>query len=307
MRSAFAALSPPRATLVLGAIAGTGTSFVGWGAAQVLIPGLAGATIGATPLQAAALNLCALAAITATSAAVLQKGASAVDPWTALSIGVPAAVCAPLGALAARRVAGRSLQLAFHSVTVVVLPLQGLAFVRRWRGDQQEQQQQQQQQSGDDGAAAAAAPIRGAKPRGVEHLWSFSAAPDWTSPAFLRHEAFGVACGFFSGFLGVAGLPYVVSYLTYSTAMEHATVVGTTMAAVTPAVFVGAATHAIAGSVPFTLAVPLMVASAAGCVVGGNIALQTPETALQIIFVATLALAGLRSARTLTLLLRHGT
>ena len=79
------------------------------------------------------------------------------------------------------------------------------------------------------------------------------------------------------------------------------------MAAVTPAVFVGAATHAIAGSVPFTLAVPLMVASAAGCVVGGNIALQTPETALQIVFVATLALAGLRSARTLTLLLRHGT
>ena len=98
MRSAFAALSPPRATVVLGAIAGTGTSFVGWGAAQVLIPGLAGATIGATPLQAAALNLCALSAITATSAAVLQKGASAVDPWTALSIGVPAALCAPLGA-----------------------------------------------------------------------------------------------------------------------------------------------------------------------------------------------------------------
>ena len=174
--------SARRTTALLGGVAGAGTAFFGWGAAQVLIPGLASTAVGATALNAAALNLCALSAITAVSAVVFQKGAGAVDPWTALTIGAPAMVCAPLGAVAARRVAGRTLQIAFHATTVVCMPLQALSFVSRWR--------------------SSTVPSSGT-PRGTAHLWRLDAAPLWRSPQTLQHAAFGIGCGFLSGCLGV--------------------------------------------------------------------------------------------------------
>jgi len=274
--------SARRTVALLGGIAGGGTAFVGWGAAQVLIPGLVSPAVGATALNAAALNLCALSAITAVSAVVFEKGAGAVDPWTALSIGAPAMACAPLGAIAARRVAGRTLQIAFHGITVVCMPLQGLSFASRWRR-----------------AERSSGPARG-----MAQLWHLDAAPSLRSPETMRHAGFGTVCGFLSGFLGVAGLPYVVSYLTYATTLEHNAVVGTTMAAVAPSVVVGALAHCSSGSAPIALAAPLMVAAGAGCVVGGSAALRVPEAALQALFVATLALASVRSGRTLFVLLR---
>ena len=169
--------------LALGAAAGGMTGWLGWGAAQVLIPGLPG--IGVSPLQAGALSLCTLAGITLSSS--LKFNAEGCSDWRrALALGVPAVCCAPLGAIAAGRVAGWALQVCFNTLTVVVMPAQAVYFA--WK---------LQQPPATPDPADANLPLGPLPP------------PPSTLEA-TRHAVFGAICGFGSGFLGVAGLPFVV-------------------------------------------------------------------------------------------------
>ena len=72
-------------------------------------------------------SLCTLAGITASSA-LKFFGGGAADLPRALALGAPAVLCAPLGAVVAGRVTGRTLKLAFNTLTVVVMPAQACYF-----------------------------------------------------------------------------------------------------------------------------------------------------------------------------------
>jgi hypothetical protein len=93
----------------------------------------------------------------------------------------------------AGRVAGRTLQIAFNSLTVVVMPAQAVFFA--WKLSQPAAAA-----PGDTTATVALAPL----------------PPPPSALEATQHAIFGAMCGFGSGFLGVAGLPFVVrSLLTY--------------------------------------------------------------------------------------------
>ena len=204
----------------LGLFAGGCTGWLGWGVAQILIPGLP--SMGCTPLQAGALSLCTLAGITSGSSLKFFENGQA-DIARALALGVPAVVCAPIGAVAAGRVAGRTLQLVFNTLTVIVMPAQALYFARKI-----------QQQNA---AAAAAGGEGGDTPNGGgASSTQAGLAPLPPPPSALestKHAVFGGVLGFGSGFLGVAGLPFVVTWFAATSALSHQQCVGTTFLACT--------------------------------------------------------------------------
>ena len=109
----------------LGVAAGLCTGWVGWGAAQILIPGLP--RIGATPLQAGALSICTLLPITLSSFTKFWSSGAA-DVERSAAIGIPAVLCAPIGAILAGKVSGRTLQVAFNSSTSVMMPVMACYF-----------------------------------------------------------------------------------------------------------------------------------------------------------------------------------
>jgi uncharacterized membrane protein YfcA len=263
------------------------TGWLGWGAAQVLVPGLP--SVGVSSLQAGALSLCTLAGITLSSSFKFF-GDGCADFHRALVLGVPALCCAPIGAIAAGRVPGRTLQVAFHTVTVCVMPAQAVYFAWKLQQPKPEQQQQEQHEQEEGDASAAAAAL----------------APLPPPPSVLeatQHAAFGGLCGFMSGFLGVAGLPFVVTWFTAMSDLTHQQCVGTTFMAVTPAVLTGSAAHFIKGNVPLAVFGPLALGAMSGTYLGAAAHLATPTAVLQGALGVSFALAGWRSTMTLRRLL----
>ena len=280
--SSHAALAAKRPrSFALGAAAGGMTGWIGWGAAQVLVPGLP--SVGVSPLQAGALSLCTLAGITLSSSAKFLAEDCA-DMRRALALGVPAVLCAPLGAIAAGRVAGRTLQIAFHAVTVVMMPAAAGHFA--WKLQQSGPAQSSEQQ------------------RDAELL--HVAAPLPPAPSALesaQHAAFGGVCGFASAFLGVAGLPWVVTWFSVMSELTHQQCVGTTFLAVAPAVLAGTAAHFFKGNVPLVVFAPLALGATIGTYLGAAAHLATPTAILQGVLGLSFAVAGCRSALTLRALL----
>eukprot|EP01048_Picozoa_sp_COSAG05_P011225 COSAG05_NODE_1044_length_6057_cov_9.395267_4_plen_321_part_00 len=272
----FASTNPPAAQFEaksrataggLGLAGGLCTGWVGWGAAQILTPFLPVA--GATPLQSSALSLCTLFGITVSSGVkFLSDGAA--DYKRAAALGIPALLCAPIGAALASRVLGRTLQVSFAYSTVVMMPLMGLFFF--WKSQK-------------NGAPTAANKTAAVPPPAVAEQ--------------TMHAAFGGGLGLFCGFLGVAGLPFVVAWLSMSTELSHQQCVGTTFLAMVPAV--GAATfyHIFRGNVPLALLGPLALGATVGTFVGAQAHLATPTSVLQIAFGTTLFMAAARAGMTL--------
>ena len=265
-------------SFALGATAGGMTGWLGWGAAQVLVPGLPG--VGVSPLQASALSLCTLAGITLSSS-LKFLGEGCADTWRALALGVPAVCCAPIGAVAAGRVSGRILQLAFHVVTVTMMPVAAGHFA--WKLQQSDPAQRSQEEHG----VTLFAPL----------------PPSPTALESGQHAVFGGVCGFMSAFLGVAGLPWVVTWFSVMSDLTHQQCVGTTFMAVTPAVLTGTAAHFLKGNVPLVVFVPLALGATSGTYLGAVAHLATPTAVLQGGLGLSFAVAGYRSARTLRTLL----
>ena len=276
----------------LGLFAGGCTGWLGWGVAQILIPGLP--SMGCTPLQAGALSLCTLAGITSGSSLKFFESGQA-DIARALALGVPAVVCAPIGAVAAGRVAGRTLQIVFNTLTVIVMPAQALYFARKI---------QQQNAAAAAGGEGVDTPSRLPPPSSLAGL-----APLPPPPSALestKHAVFGGVLGFGSGFLGVAGLPFVVTWFAATSALSHQQCVGTTFLACTPAVVVGSAAHMWSGNVPMAVLGPLTLGSLSGCYLGAAAHLATPVSVLQGALAASFVLAGGRGALHLRRLLLAG-
>ena len=72
----------------------------------------------------------------------------------------------------------------------------------------------------------------------------------------LQHVAFGAALGLGGGFLGIAGLPFVVSWLSVSSDLTHYECIGTSFLSCVPSVLAGSAAHLARRNVPLAMLAP---------------------------------------------------
>lgn len=103
-----------------GAGGGASVGLVGWGGAQVLIPGLT-RFAGFTSQKAAATSLCSLS-FSAVIGAASFAAEGHVDATTALAIAVPALGGARLGLVASRKLTSEQHRLFFDVASTIMLP-----------------------------------------------------------------------------------------------------------------------------------------------------------------------------------------
>jgi len=109
-----------------------------------------------------------------------------------------------------------------------------------------------------------------------------------------RSPPIGLAAGTIFGVLGVGGGVVIAPCLCLLTNLDHATVLGTTLAAMLPASAITALSHWRAGSVCMYSAVPLVLATAAGGYYGSKLAVDLPEEQTKTLFAATIFGLGVR-------------
>jgi uncharacterized membrane protein YfcA len=205
----------------------------------------------------------------------------------AVALGIPAVLLAPLGAVAAGRVSGRTLQLAFNGMSAVILPAQAAYFA--WNLTQT------------DNTVAPSETQTETQPPSADNLAALPPPPSKTEQT--QHALFGGLIGFSGGFMGVAGLPFVVMWFNLMSDLTHQQSVGTTFMACTPAVLAGAGAHIFRGNVPLVMLAPLAVGASVGTYLGSMGHLATPTPVLQAAFAFSLALAGGRAGFTVRRLL----
>eukprot|EP00947_MAST-08B_sp_MAST-8B-sp1_P004018 g4018.t1 len=229
-----------RRTAVVGGLAGSVTGLLGWGSAQVVTPGLT-QWVGVTPLQAGGASLMTLAGITTFGAARFSMDGAA-DWSVAAALGLPALAASPLGVRAARRVAGRTLQLSFNTMTVALTTPQVAIFAHKYFYPPPKEDERSAATTATDKPVTEKEGGQGK----TEPVQAFFDSQHYAR--LVQHAAFGSVIGFIGGFNGVAGLPWMISYLTLAeTSLPHHTVMGTTFAACTPMVLLGLALLAFLG------------------------------------------------------------
>jgi uncharacterized membrane protein YfcA len=121
---------------------------VGWGGAQVIIPGMTHPTMAMSQLSATGISLSSLSVSVVTSGFhFLQEDRVALE--TALAIAAPSILSARLGTILAHRISGEALSLIFNGSSLLLIPTHFFIQERK-RRRQHKQQQQQQQQQGDE-------------------------------------------------------------------------------------------------------------------------------------------------------------
>ena len=235
---------------------------VGWGGAQIVVPGLTHPALGGLS-QLAASGISVLSqSVAATAGSLNYLQAGVVDLQTAGAIALPSIVGARAGVALARRLQPDLHALIFNGMSVLLLPTHFV--VQRWR----------QQQS--------------TAPKPSEHAASRGAS--------VGTAAFGLVAGAFSALMGIGGGPLAVSFLTLTDAsLPHHLVQGTAACAVVPGMLASGAFHARHGSVPAAAACAVTAGAAVGGVCGAQLALRLPEEQLRQCFMGSLVLLGGRS------------
>ena len=195
-------------------------------------------------------------------------------------MGLPALVCAPLGVFCARSVPPHVLQVGFNAMTTVLVPVQIWAVAQKMLNRRSDSGRT----AGEDDMATTGR---------HDHSWRLLGMV----------SVFGAAMGWTNGFMGVAGLPFVVTFLTLATDLPHHVIIGTTFASVTPTVLAAVTAHIRAQTVPLRLMPSLLGGAGIGCVAGATMSLNTSPEILQMLFILSLVAAGTRSSLTLKRLL----
>jgi hypothetical protein len=112
----------------------------------------------------------------------------------------------------------------------------------------------------------------------------------------LAIAALGVLAGVISGLFGVGGGIIFVPALTLGLGLGQLTAEATSLAAIVPVVAVGSYRQNRAGLVSWRPAIIIGLCSLAGVLVGAEIALELPETALRRAFAGFLLLSAVQMA-----------
>jgi uncharacterized protein len=108
--------------------------------------------------------------------------------------------------------------------------------------------------------------------------------------------ALGLAGGVLAGLFGVGGGIVFVPALTLGLGLSQLTAEATSLAAIVPVVAVGSFRQSRAGLVSWRPAAIIGACSLVGVLIGAEIALELPETALRRAFAAFLALSAIQMA-----------
>jgi uncharacterized membrane protein YfcA len=267
---------------------------VGWGGAQVIIPGMTHPTMALSQLSATGISLSSLSLSVVTSGfRFLQKDSVALE--TSLAIAVPSILSARLGTQLAHRLSGEALALIFNGSSLLLIPTHFFIQERRRRHKQQQQGEEMElepepDQNGNDASNNSTQRHNNPHHQPANHLLRFG---DEKERLILQHATYGILSGLISSLMGVGGLPLTMSYLTECTDLSHHFVQGTALCALAPSI--------VTSAVSRRGAIPLRIASlvAGGAMVGGwtgsQIALQTSEEHLRQFYMMSLILFGSRS------------
>jgi len=127
----------------------------------------------------------------------------------------------------------------------------------------------------------------------IEHEFSaISALPLSTT---VPLAATGVIAGLASGLLGIGGGTIVTPLLSLLMPYGHATVLGTSLAAMVPPSIAALAQHTRLGNVDWRMAAGLAAGTAVGGVLGSNMAVQAPLGVLEACFAVGMLFLGKRT------------
>jgi len=306
-------IAKPAETSVLEKVTAFG-SLIGSGTAGGLLGGLVG--LGAhgssimVPVMKSMANYSHAVATGTASVAVVSTGiagcigfasAGLVDPAklafgkvdvvTAGFVGVGAAIGARYGSLITGKVSPILLRKSFGVVQIVLAPL----VLAKPMYDSYVKAEKEK-------AEAEAAKVKKMARRGSVVEWggTYTNAYKQTERFFdlLRTSPpIGLAAGAIFGTLGVGGGAIIAPCLGLLTDLDHATVLGTTLAAMLPASVMSALAHARAGYVCLPGAVPLVIATAVGAYAGSQLAVELPEEVTKPLFAAVIFGLGVRRFR----------
>lgn len=262
---------------------GASVGLVGWGGAQVIIPGMTHPTMSLSQLSATGISLTSLSLSTVSSGVQFLRDES-VAISTAAAIAVPAAASARLGTLLAKRLSGDSLSLIFNGLSIVLIP------IHFWV-QQRAQNRPQQLPSDNSTHFPAQLPSDNATRFPARLVFDYTITED---SKIIQHAAYGVFSGLLSSLMGVGGLPITMSYLTETTNLPHHLVQGTAVCALVPSIVISAFSRMSA--IPLGTTSLVAAGATCGAVVGSKVALSTSEERLRQLYMLSIVLFGGRSS-----------
>jgi uncharacterized membrane protein YfcA len=267
----------------VGAAAGGTIGTVGWGGAQILIPGMTwnNPLAGYSQLAATGVSLTSLSTSTLTSGyKFFHEGQ--VNVPIALMVGIPSVLSARLGTLWAKKLSGDALALIFNAWSIVLIP------THFWIQDRAKRRRELLASTAAVQTTNYAIAETGADTKSVTS-YNFRENPQ----ELLQFAAFGLCQGVVSSLMGVGGLPLSMSFLTEMTNLDHHHVQGTAVCAVIPSILTSAVSriHAI----PLATAGVVCFGAVVGGYGGAQFALALDDEQLRNLYMASLVLFGGRS------------
>ena len=255
-------------------LGGGAVGLVGWGGAQVIIPGMTHSTMGLTQLSATGISLSCLSLSTVSSGFKFARD-DAVDMYTSLAIAIPSVVSARLGTHIAKRLSGDALSLIFNGMSIILIPIH--FWIQQRAQERRKKSIQVLSKSSD----------KSAHERYHDGYDSF----EYTKA--VQHASFGVCSGFVSSLMGVGGLPLTMSYLTEATNLPHHLIQGTAICALVPSIITSALSRI--HSIPLGIAGIVAGGAVVGGFTGAQVALNTSEERLRQLYMLSLVVFGGRS------------
>jgi uncharacterized membrane protein YfcA len=266
----------------VGAAAGGTIGTVGWGGAQILIPGMTwnSPLAGYSQLSATGVSLTSLSTSTLTSGyKFFHEGQ--VNVPIALMVGIPSVLSARSGTMWAKKLSGDALALIFNAWSIVLIP------THFWIQDRAKRRREQRASTAPVETTAAIAET------GTDNEPVVSYNIRENPQELLQFAVFGLCQGVVSSLMGVGGLPLSMSFLTEMTNLDHHHVQGTAVCAVIPSILTSAVSriHAI----PLATAGVVCFGAVVGGYGGAQFALALDDEQLRNLYMASLVLFGGRS------------
>ena len=298
---------------------GSTIGLVGWGGAQVIIPGMTYKYqnlglfngIGLSQLSATGISLSCLSLSTISSSIQFIKD-NKLNIEIACCIGIPSTISARLSTIyIAKRLSNDALALFFNGASIILIPTHFI--IQQRRKNKEQQQQQQQDKSAEHAATQLTKTTTRADDDQKKTDESSSSQGTTTTISLLptnschldtkevmQHSTYGIISGLISSLMGVGGLPLTMSYLTeYGGNLHHHDIQGTAITALIPSIITSAysrrsAIYKIPNYIPIVSCVSL--GAIIGSYVGSYFAIhKLNENELRNLYMASLVVFGSRS------------
>jgi uncharacterized membrane protein YfcA len=234
---------------LVGFVGGGSVGLVGWGGAQVIIPGMTMSPLSLGQLSATGISLASLSVSTMSSGIKFLRE-DKVAVYTALAIAVPSVVTARIGTHFAKKLSGDVLSLIFNGLSILLIPTH--LWIQRRAERRRHPLNSEIIEAANETTISerfVGQPIHlerrhivtngrevETKTRDKLHGPQSSDLGDIPVSKAFQHAFFGAFSGLLSSLMGVGGLPFTMSYLTEFTDLHHHVVQGTSVCSVIPSI-----------------------------------------------------------------------